>query len=90
MDRISALRSIEESLTAYEEGNLSLPDLEQEVRGVLRTYATSFDENAAAYRARGGERVDGLVVVASSPREARERVADLVDEPGRIEIERVE
>jgi hypothetical protein len=90
MDRISALRSIEESLTAYEEGDLSLPDLEREIRGILRTYATSFDEDAAAYRARGGKRVDGLVVVASSPREARERVAALVDDPGPVEVERVE
>ena len=90
MDRISALRNIEEALSAYEEGELPLAKLEREVRGVLRTYATSFDEDAAAYRASGGDRVEGLVVVATSPREARERVADLVEEPGPVEIERIE
>jgi hypothetical protein len=90
MDRISALRNIEESLTAYEDGELSLPALEREVRGVLRTYATSFEEEAAAYRARGEGRADGLVVVATSPRAARERVAQLLEEPGPVEVERVD
>jgi hypothetical protein len=90
MDRISALRNIEEALSAYEDGEIPLAELEREVRGVLRTYATSFDEDAAAYRALGGERVEGLVVVATSPREARERVADLIEDPGPVELERVE
>jgi hypothetical protein len=92
MDRISALRTIEEALTAYEEGDLSLPGLEREVRGALRTYATGFEEAAAVYRARGPDRVDGVAVVATSPRDARERVGDLVEgtDPDRIDVERVE
>ncbi len=90
MDRISALRRIEENLTDYEEGEVALPELEREVRGVLRTYATSFEEEAAAYRARGTGSVDGLVVVATSAREARERVGQLVENPGPVEVERVE
>jgi len=89
MDRIATLRTIEEALAAYEEGDLSLPELEREVRATLRTYATEFAD-AAAYRARGDPGVDGLVVVADSPTEARERLAELVDDPGPFELERVE
>jgi hypothetical protein len=92
MDRISALRRIEEALATYEEGDISLPALEREVRGILRTYASSFQEEAAIYRASGEDTVSGLVVVASSPREARERIADLATgpEPDDISVERVE
>lgn len=90
MDRISALRNIEEALSAYEDGECTLPELERDVRGLLRTYATSFDEEASAYRASGGSRVDGLVVVATSRQDARDRVEDLVDVPGPVDIERVE
>ena len=89
MDRIATLRTIEEALSEYEEGDLSLPELEREVRGTLRTYATEFAD-AAAYRARGDPAVDGLVVVADSPAGARERVAELIDDPGQFEVERVE
>jgi hypothetical protein len=90
MDRISALRNIEEALSAYEEGDLALPDLEREVRGVLRTYATSLDEAAGAYRVSGPDRIDGLVIVATSRREARERVGEVADDPGPVELERIE
>lgn len=90
MDRISALRRIEESLTDYEEGEIPLPDLEREVRGVLRTYATSFEEESAAYRASGPDRVQGLVVVAPSPGAAREQVRELVDEPVTFDVEPLE
>lgn len=79
MDRISALRNIEDALATYERGETDLASLEREVRGVLRTFATEFEEDLAAYRAGGGDRVDGLVVVAASQREARERVCELVD-----------
>jgi hypothetical protein len=89
MDRISTLRNIEEALTRYEEGELSLPELEREVRGVLRTYATEF-EDATAYRARGDPGADGLVVVATSPTAARERVDELLSEPASFEIERLD
>jgi len=91
MDRISALRTIEEALTDYEEGDLSLPGLERKVRGVLRTYATAFDD-AAVYRADGPDAVAGVAVVATSPDEAREQVADLAGEvdAARVTVERVE
>lgn len=90
MDRISALRNIEDALTAYEDGNLQLPELEREVQGVLRTYATEFDEETTAYRARGEPPADGVVVVARSPTAAREQIDDLLPEPTTFEIERVE
>mgnify|MGYP007047150781 CR=1 FL=1 len=92
MDRISALRNVEDALSAYEDGELRLPELEREVRGVLRTYATEFDEETTAYRARGEPPADDLVVVAASPAEARERIEDLLPEPATttFEIERVE
>jgi len=89
MDRISALRNIEESLAAFEEDEQTLPELEREVRGILRTYATSF-EDRRAYRASGGGRVDGLVVVASSRQAARERIRKLVSDPPAFDIEPVD
>ena len=86
MDRISALRNIEDSLARYEEGELSLPELERDVRGTIRTYATGF-EDAQAYRARGDPAVDGLVVVADSAPAAREQIADVVPETGSFDVE---
>ncbi|MEA5388410.1 hypothetical protein VB779_16135 [Haloarculaceae archaeon H-GB11] len=80
MDRISALRNVEDALAAFEDGELSLSDLEGQVRGILRTYATEFDGDLRPYRASGDERAAGLVVLAASPAEARERVADLLDD----------
>ena len=89
MDRISALRNIEQALADFEDGEQSLSGLERDVRGILRTYATSFEEQSA-YRASGGERVDGLVVVANSRRDARERIEALVAEAPAFDVERVE
>jgi hypothetical protein len=89
MDRISTLRNIEESLARYEEGDLSLPELERDVRGAVRTYATSF-EDARAYRARGDAAAEGLVVVAESPTEAREQIENLLSQPATFDVERVE
>jgi len=90
MDRISALRNVEDALSAYENGDLRLPELEREVRGVLRTYATEFEEGTEAYRARGEPPADGLVVVARSPTDARDRIDELLSEPATFEIERHE
>lgn len=92
MDRITALRTIEDALTAYEENELALPELEREVQGILRTYATEFDDGTTAYRASGEPSADGLVVVASSPADARERIEELLPEPATttFEIEQVE
>lgn len=89
MDRISTLRNIEEALTRFEDGDLALPELEREVRGVLRTYATEF-EDGTAYRAHGDPRAAGLVVVAPSPAAARERIEKLLDDDARFEVEAVE
>ena len=89
MDRISALRNVEDALSRYEDGEVTLPELEREVRGTLRTYATDF-EDARAYRASGDRRVDGLVVVAISRTEAREQIEDLVDEAVSFDVEPVE
>jgi hypothetical protein len=88
MDRISALRNVEDALARFEEGKLTLPELEQEIRGTLRTYATDF-ENGRLYRARG-DAADGLVVIADSRTEARERVTELLPDPGEFDIERVD
>lgn len=90
MDRISALRNIEDALTNFEEGDLPLPELEAEVRGVLRTYATGFDDETTAYRVRGEPPADGVVVVARSPTAAREQVEQLLPDPAgtNFEVER--
>jgi len=92
MDRISTLRNIEDALARYEDSELTLPELEREVRGILRTYATEFDEEGELYRARGDRSIDGLVVVATSWTDARERVENLLSEPAEteFEIERVD
>lgn len=87
MDRISALRNVEDALAAFEAGEVDLAAVEERVLGILRTYATEFeDEDLAAYRASGDERADGLVVVAGGRAEARERVCDLLDDD-RVEFE---
>ena len=89
MDRISALRNVEEALAAFEDGDLSLPELEREVRGVLRTYATDFAHDGA-YRAAGEPPADGVVVLAESPAAARDRVESLVGEDVRFSVQPVE
>lgn len=92
MDRISALRNVEEALADYEDGDVPLEDLERRVLTVLRTYATEFevDEGLAAYRATGDPPADGLVVVADSPAAARERIAALVDGDPAFEVTAVD
>jgi hypothetical protein len=89
MDRISTLRNIEDALTDFEAGDLTLPELEREVRGTLRTYATDF-EDATAYRAEGDPAVEGLVVVADSPTAAREQIDELVDASPEFEVSLLE
>lgn len=97
MDRISALRNVEDALRRFENGEVDLSGLEREVRGTLRTYATEFEDDLAAYRAEstdeggrgsGDAAVDGTVVLAGSKQGARERVRDLVDRPGSFAVER--
>ncbi len=85
MDRISALRNVEEALDAFERGDADLTATERRVRTVLQTYATEFeDENRAVYRTATDD--DPTVVVAASAAEARERIGDLTgEEPGDVE-----
>lgn len=90
MDRISALRNVEDALAAFEAGECSLSELEADVRGVLRTYAADFEGDLQAYRASGAGPADGLVVLAASAPEARDRVAELVDEPADFTVSPVE
>lgn len=90
MDRISALRNIEEALAEFEAGSRSLADLERDVRGTLRTYATEFEGDLRAYRANGGAAADGLVVLAPSEPAARERVRDLVSDAGEFTLSPIE
>jgi hypothetical protein len=78
MDRISAIRNVEEALRAFEDGEADLAATEERVLATLRTYATEFeDENGlAAYAGRGADAVDGIVVIAGSRAAARERIVE--------------
>ncbi|WP_020220724.1 DUF7854 family protein [Halarchaeum acidiphilum] len=90
MDRISALRNVEEALAALEAGETDLASAEERVCAILRTYATDYDGALTAWRASGDPAVEGLVVLAASEREARERVAALVDETDvRVSVSRL-
>ena len=78
MDRISALRNVEEALRAFEAGEADLEATQRRVRSVLGSYATEFeDEQRHAYRAHGDSSADGVVVVASDSETAKERVQEL-------------
>lgn len=90
MDRISALRNIEDALSDFEAGQTDLATMEKRVRATLRTYATDFD-GMGTYQASGPPAVDGLIVVADSPRNARNRIHELVDSDiDRFRVELVE
>lgn len=78
MDRISAIRNVENALRAFENGEIDLAGTEQRVATVLRTYATEFEGAGSVYRAVGDDPVDGCIVVARSKPAARERVLRLV------------
>ncbi|QHS16768.1 hypothetical protein GWK26_06195 [haloarchaeon 3A1-DGR] len=79
MDRISAIRNVEDALRRFEDGEASLAETERRTVAVLRTYATEFEGTDAVYRARGPGPVDGIVVVAPSTAAARERVRELAE-----------
>ena len=80
MDRISALRNVEEALSAFERGEIDLATAERRVRTVLRTYATEFDEGRrAVYQVTVADRTEPLVLVAPSPEAAREQASDLCE-----------
>lgn len=79
MDRISALRNLEDALREYEAGEMDLAGLEERVGTILRTYATEFERtDLSVYRATGGA-ADGTVVAAETPTAARERIDEQVD-----------
>lgn len=92
MDRISALRNVEEALRAFEAGEADLAATEERVIGVLRTYATDFDGEEALFRAVAPEAAAGAVVVAASAPAAAERIAELrgvEDGHAAVDVERV-
>ncbi|GAB3705575.1 hypothetical protein GCM10028858_23020 [Halorubrum pallidum] len=74
MDRISAIRNVEDALRSFEDGDADLAATERRVAVVLRTYATEFEGEDDVFRAVGEEPVDGTVVVAPSKPAARDRV----------------
>ncbi|UIP00191.1 hypothetical protein Hbl1158_02135 [Halobaculum sp. CBA1158] len=77
MDRISALRNVEDAIRAFEDGEIDLAETERRVGTVLRTYATEFDApDRRAFRVTAGPG-EGRVVVAGDAPEARERAAFL-------------
>ena len=88
MDRISALRNVEEALSDFETGETDLAETEQRVLAVLRTYATEFEtEDVGTYRASAGG--ESVLVVADGPETARERAADRLGvAPDVIEVDR--
>ncbi|SEN67821.1 hypothetical protein SAMN05216388_1004167 [Halorientalis persicus] len=91
MDRISALRNLEDALESFEDGETDLEGLERDVRGILRTYATEFEGELAAYRVTSPERMAGAVVMATGEPEARERVRSLFDgvSDGAVDVGRI-
>ncbi|WP_255194878.1 hypothetical protein [Halorarius litoreus] len=90
MDRISALRNVEDALADFEAGETDLAGLERQVRGVLRTYATEFEGDLHAYRATGDDPADGMVVLAPSAGAARDRLTDLLSAEPSFDVDRIE
>lgn len=92
MDRISALRNVEEALAEFEGGETDLESVQRKVLRIIGIYATEFEDGElAAYRASGADRADGLVVVADSTAQARRRIGDLLDgDEVPFDVERVE
>ena len=95
MDRISALRNVEDALRAFESGEADLAGTEQRVATILRTYATDFDGTDDVFRAVGDAPADGVVVVAPSRPAAEERVLAAIGDgetdevQPRFEVERL-
>ena len=92
MDRIAALRNVEDALSELEAGEIDLATAERRVVGVLRTYVTEYDDadGKSAYRAGRPDPADDLVVVAESAPEAETRARALVDDDPDFEIERID
>ncbi|WP_254823242.1 hypothetical protein [Haloglomus halophilum] len=89
MDRISALRNVEDALREFENGECDLSTLERRVRGTVRTYATQFEtDGTAPYRVTGDDAE--VVVVASDPADARARARRLGDIEGDLGVDRLD
>ncbi|UWG46493.1 Uncharacterized protein HSRCO_0191 [Halanaeroarchaeum sp. HSR-CO] len=87
MDRIAAIRNVEDALADFERGEIDLATMEDRVQGVLRTFATEYPaDDSQAYRASGAPRADGIVVLAAGRSEARERVGALLDDDLDFEV----
>jgi len=87
VDRISALRNVEDALAAFERGEIALETMEERVQGVLRSFATDYPaDDLQAYRASGHPSVEGLTVLAADRAEARARIEALVDESVPFEV----
>ncbi len=84
MDRIAAIRTIEEALADFEAGEIELARCEKRIRATVRSFATEFDGELAAYRSESG-----TIVVADSEREARDRVQELTGERAPV-VERLD
>ncbi|ELZ76016.1 DUF7854 family protein [Haloferax larsenii] len=85
MDRISAIRNIEDAIRDFESGEADLASTERRVVTVLRTFATEFETDTGeaaldAWKAVGDERAEGIVVLAATESEAATRVRDLLAE----------
>jgi len=91
VDRISALRNVEEALRAFEAGEAELETTQRRVQSVRQSYATEYaDPERHAYRAHGDPPADGTVVVAPDPGTAKSRVSELTEtDAGSFEIERL-
>ncbi len=87
MDRIAALRNIEDALSAFEAGEIDLATLQERIQTILQTYATEFSmDQQAVYR------VGDRILVAASPSEARDRAAAQADaefDPDRVTVDRL-
>ncbi|MFC7097487.1 hypothetical protein [Halobaculum marinum] len=91
MDRISALRNVEDAIRAFEDGDADLADTERRVATVLRTYATEFEaDDRRAYQVVDGPG-EGRVVVAGDSAAARERAVALAEDeaaaPDEVRVE---
>lgn len=91
MDRIAAIRNIEDALAAYEAGETDLASVEERTLTTVRTYATEFEDGTQrrAYRARGEAPADGVVVAAPDPGTARERIRGLIEGDPAFEVEEI-
>ncbi|MFC6615460.1 hypothetical protein ACFQAS_10930 [Halopenitus salinus] len=78
MDRISAIRNLEDALREFDHGEATLEETERRAVAVLRTYATEFEGSTDVYRAVGPDPAGGTVVVAPSKAAARARIAERI------------